>query len=338
MKILVPIEDPLFAAVVVQFIHRHKWPENTELHLVHVLEPFLLERSRSAAFSRLLSQSESYVVNNARLMLESVENEIRKGSSLNISFELRSGAVLPEILAVARQQKVDLIVAGSHGRSGFNRFLLGSVSLALVADAPCPVLLVKPAEETIRLWEEVAPSALAESNISQFMQGPNTEEPAEKILVCVDDKEMSNRLSSFLVKHKWAHSAHFKLLSVVQPLRLANLMSAADLHMMQSEMLQSKKELLGVLALKLCENGTSVEAEVIEGDPKAAILQTAANWQADLIVMGAGGFGTEYKDKKRIGSVALAIMSKAACSVLFLQDCHNHEMNRYMSATAASLA
>ena len=47
------------------------------------------------------------------------------------------------ILEVARREAVELIVVGSHGKSGFERFLLGSVSSRVVDHAPCDVLVVK---------------------------------------------------------------------------------------------------------------------------------------------------------------------------------------------------
>ncbi|MBI6545532.1 MAG: universal stress protein [Cyanobacteria bacterium NC_groundwater_1444_Ag_S-0.65um_54_12] len=67
---------------------------------------------------------------------------------------LQSGGILPqtvllkgdpatEILEYAQQQRPDLIVVGSHGRKGFQRLLLGSVSGKVVNDASCPVLIVK---------------------------------------------------------------------------------------------------------------------------------------------------------------------------------------------------
>ncbi len=48
-----------------------------------------------------------------------------------------------EILELVRNESVDLVVVGSHGRTGFKKFLLGSVSARIVNEAPCPVLVIK---------------------------------------------------------------------------------------------------------------------------------------------------------------------------------------------------
>lgn len=47
------------------------------------------------------------------------------------------------IRAVAQEERVNLIVMGSHGRTGLQRFILGSVSERVLADAPCSVLIAR---------------------------------------------------------------------------------------------------------------------------------------------------------------------------------------------------
>jgi nucleotide-binding universal stress UspA family protein len=56
---------------------------------------------------------------------------------------LRSGVPHQEIVALARDERADLIVIGTHGRGGINRALLGSVADRVVRLAPCPVLTVR---------------------------------------------------------------------------------------------------------------------------------------------------------------------------------------------------
>jgi nucleotide-binding universal stress UspA family protein len=48
------------------------------------------------------------------------------------------------ILEVAEAEHVDLIVMATHGRSGFNHFMMGSVAERVVRLAPCPVLTIRP--------------------------------------------------------------------------------------------------------------------------------------------------------------------------------------------------
>lgn len=56
---------------------------------------------------------------------------------------VREGAAYQAIVALAREEKTDLIVMGSHGRTGLNRLLMGSVTERVIGHAACPVLVVK---------------------------------------------------------------------------------------------------------------------------------------------------------------------------------------------------
>jgi nucleotide-binding universal stress UspA family protein len=59
---------------------------------------------------------------------------------------LREGKPADQILAAAREWDADVIVIGTHGRSGISRLVLGSTAEAVVRHAPCPVLVIKPHE------------------------------------------------------------------------------------------------------------------------------------------------------------------------------------------------
>lgn len=66
------------------------------------------------------------------------------GRDVSISVVGRSGEPAEEIIRYAAAHSIDLIVMGTHGRTGFSRVLLGSVVERVLRDAPCPVLVVPP--------------------------------------------------------------------------------------------------------------------------------------------------------------------------------------------------
>jgi nucleotide-binding universal stress UspA family protein len=79
---------------------------------------------------------------------------------VNLKSELLVGDPVKEILRMARERDCDLIVLGTHGRTGLFRLLMGSVAEEILRKAPCPVLaakapapVAKPAETP---WEEAA--------------------------------------------------------------------------------------------------------------------------------------------------------------------------------------
>lgn len=72
--------------------------------------------------------------------------KIRKslsGKSIEVKTLIRQGDPAEKILETAQKMKADLIVAGSHGRHGTKKFLLGSISSKIVDYSRCPVLVVK---------------------------------------------------------------------------------------------------------------------------------------------------------------------------------------------------
>jgi len=64
-------------------------------------------------------------------------------SRTEIEHRLERGNASPKILAVAQALPCDLIVMGTHGRTGLGRLLMGSVAEEVLRNAPCPVLTVK---------------------------------------------------------------------------------------------------------------------------------------------------------------------------------------------------
>ena len=64
------------------------------------------------------------------------------GVSLSVHV-LETKTISKQIVDFANSKKINLIVIGSHGQTGFNRFLLGSVSNAVSQSAKCPVLIIK---------------------------------------------------------------------------------------------------------------------------------------------------------------------------------------------------
>jgi nucleotide-binding universal stress UspA family protein len=60
-----------------------------------------------------------------------------------VAYRIEDGDPAAEILRVAREIGCDLIVMGTHGRTGLGRLLLGSVAERVLREAPCPVVTVK---------------------------------------------------------------------------------------------------------------------------------------------------------------------------------------------------
>ena len=73
--------------------------------------------------------------------------ECEECAGLEVEEVIVHGEAASEIVRVAKDKAVDLIVVSSHGRTGLGRILFGSTAEAIVRHAPCPVLVVKPSQE-----------------------------------------------------------------------------------------------------------------------------------------------------------------------------------------------
>ena len=77
-------------------------------------------------------------------------------SRFSVTIEARIGAVAGHIEDFAREQKIDLIVMGTHGRRGLAHLFLGSVAEQMVRGAPCPVLTTHAEAHTKAASETMA--------------------------------------------------------------------------------------------------------------------------------------------------------------------------------------
>ncbi|PHR99765.1 MAG: universal stress protein UspA [Blastopirellula sp.] len=80
--------------------------------------------------------------------LQKLLHEIKPtDESVSCQYELVTGDPAQAIIRMATDEKVDLIVMGTHGRTGFLHLLIGSTAEAIVRRAPCPVLTYKEPHE-----------------------------------------------------------------------------------------------------------------------------------------------------------------------------------------------
>lgn len=147
MKILLAIDDSKFSRAAAKFIRAFA-PPRSQIRVLHVLEPpsALIERGMSAsndALRTIWRQQEQ-----AAQTLTTETAALFRPRKLAVKPLVVQGDPRSRIVDVAAEWKADLIVVGSHGRKGLERFLMGSVSDAVVHHAPCSVTVVRPGRRT----------------------------------------------------------------------------------------------------------------------------------------------------------------------------------------------
>ena len=77
---------------------------------------------------------------------------VARAAGLTAKGLLVTGSAAPAIAETAATEHADLLVIGTHGRTGINRLLIGSIAERVIRIAPCPVLTIKPrpAAEEVR--------------------------------------------------------------------------------------------------------------------------------------------------------------------------------------------
>jgi nucleotide-binding universal stress UspA family protein len=145
MKILVAIDDSAGSRAVVKEVAQRPWPTGStvivfsvyEMSLGPMADPWLVphdeERIRQAARKQ------------AQDLVETAAGKIdaRTKSELKITTKIMEGRPARAILDQAERAKIDLILVGSHGHTGWERLILGSIAHAVALHAPCSVEIVR---------------------------------------------------------------------------------------------------------------------------------------------------------------------------------------------------
>lgn len=208
-------------------------------------------------------------------------------------FRVLAGPVVGTILDLADETNTDLIVLGTHGRTGFERFVLGSVTEKVVRKAPCPVLTVS------RHAEDVP----ANAHFSRILCG-------------VDFSDASRHAVNYGLSLAEAAGGRVTLLHVVEPLPSGSLSKYPqfDVVRYRCSLMQDAREELERLVPADVRSVRRPDTRVACGKPYREILRTASEERSDLVVLGVHGQGAI--DRMLFGSTTQAVVRQAACPVL----------------------
>jgi nucleotide-binding universal stress UspA family protein len=143
MRIILAVDDSPCSKAAVEFVRRTQWQKDTRVVVVTAVPTPLPALSLVDAGGHLLdAEMLEASRRGAREMMTRIQQELRD-LELPIQTEVALGDPREVILRVAEEQSADLIVVGSHGRSGIPKLLMGSVASHVVTHATCNVLVVK---------------------------------------------------------------------------------------------------------------------------------------------------------------------------------------------------
>ena len=217
----------------------------------------------------------------------------------SIPFEIvvREGNPVDEIVGQVEELPADLLVLGTHGRSGFERLFLGSVTEKVVRKVACPTLTVPPHDQV-----------------------PAEPVSFKKILCPVDFSPTSTRALEYAVSLAKESDARLMVLHVlesyVDAVKLSEV-SQFTLPEFERHRRTDAAERLRAMIPANAREWCTPEELVITGKPHREIVSVAADTDADLIVMGVHGRGAV--DLMVFGSATNEVLRAASCPVLTLR-------------------
>jgi len=276
-----PSESALpFAASIAR---RH----GSNVFALHVLtpEPYLYTTYLTPASAGIVREAEE---ERAKAEMQKTESQL---SGVRHEVAMRWG---PDVWAAAeqaiRQQKSDLIVLGTHGRTGAEKFLMGSVAEEIFRRSPVPVLTI-------------GPRVRAAHNGAIF----------HRVLFATDFTPESVAARPYAMSFAQENQAHLLLLFVMRRPKEQGGPARDEFELSVAEAIHRLYDVV--------PEGTKLtyapEVAVEYGDPADRILSAAAKFGADLIVMGvrdAGGRMSAATHLER--TTAHKVVTRATCPVL----------------------
>lgn len=208
------------------------------------------------------------------------------------------------VSAIATERHAELIVVGTHGHTGIQRFLLGSVATAVLRHAPCDVLVCRGAATPSPFLRplvatDFSPAALRALRNASKLAAPNA--PIE-------------------VLHAWQLPAGSWGATLLGQARF-------PWSTVRDAVLKSAKAQADKLAAGNPDLGHPLHVELVQGPPASVITHAAERGGHDLIAIGTHG----HRGFRRLllGSVAESVIRHAPCSVLVAHGEHAGDTSKF---------
>lgn len=232
---------------------------------------------------------EGLMVRNALSSLRQVAKE-RIDELTPVHSEVRVGNCQQEICAAAQLHEADLIVMGTHGRTGLKHFVLGSTAERVVRYAPCSVLVVRGMDTTTGVAKP------------------------DRILVPVDFSRNSKLALHSAIVLARRFNATLLIVHVVPDHYPVGDYDYFDYATLEGELRESAEKQLAVISKRVHELGVAAVTYVLHGQPANQIVAAVKQFKGDLVVISTHGrTGIQHAV---VGSTTERVVRHASCPVL----------------------
>ncbi|HEX8289170.1 MAG TPA: universal stress protein [Pyrinomonadaceae bacterium] len=253
MKVLIGYDGSESAVAALEELKRAGLPDKTKVLVVTVSEllmpslditalPSAAKSSRrvTTTLAQLQNQA-AQTLNRAKKVSDKAAAKIKSNfPDWDVETEIMSGEPASALLEKSQDWAADLIIVGSQNRSAIGRFLIGSISRAVVTDANCSVRVARPAEI------------------------PVSEDAPQRTVAGIDDSDRCGAIVEAIAARNWSKESVAMLVTAISAIERNGVQPIKQLIDAQ-EIQQSAKE-------KLLGTGLKVLTRIKEGDPKSVLL------------------------------------------------------------------
>jgi nucleotide-binding universal stress UspA family protein len=285
-KILCPVDFSEFSESVLAYAAAFAKLFGSEVTVLHVFAT-AVPPAGSATYPAWLLQvpeARKSIADELHLLLAPLSS-----TGVTLRTQIAEGNTAAEIVRHAADHDVDLVVMGTHGRSGFDRLTLGSVAEKVLRKAPCPVLTIPHG------------AARAATDVS-----------VRRILCPTDSSTCSEHAMDFALSLADRADAAVTALHVVETIETRPELSRTMTELQKRRCDTELRFLEEINAARA--GGTGITNAVTLGRPYLEILRMVEERAIDLIVMGVRGRGAV--DMALFGSTTNHVVRRAACPVV----------------------
>jgi nucleotide-binding universal stress UspA family protein len=297
MKILIGYDGTEGSDLALDDLRRAGLPREAEALVVSVAEPsFVL--SGPGSLEVIIARDSIIGAEKARTLAEKAAGRIRSDfPDWRVEEAVVPGSPSESLIVKADEWGADLIVVGSHGHTILGRFFLGSVSQSVVAHARCSARVARllPHNQT----------ADPDSPV-RIVIGVDGSPGAEAAIRAVASRRWPQGSEACVVNGLWAIPPVSDEMEMHEHIA----MQAAE-WVAREKPVAEERVGAAVEQLKAADLATTAIIKVEE--PKRLLLSEAERWDADCVFVGARGLSR--LERLLLGSVSMAVVTRAHCSV-----------------------
>jgi nucleotide-binding universal stress UspA family protein len=277
MRLLLAIDSAAASDILVSHARKRQWPEGAGAEVLCVLEPFYIVHAPDLGIE----------IEQAAQELVRTTAEKLRSCGLDTDCKVLQGDPKDVIVDRAAEIDADFVWLAAH-RSADGQFLAGGTMRAVLRVSPCSVAIIRASEAQLT-----------------------------KVLLATDGSDHAKAAAQSIAARPWPAKTEVKVLSVVE-LAVSLFQPPfprSAMEEIRTTAMQHAQDAIGTASKILAGSGVqlSEDVSVLVDSPKSIILDEAAGWGADLIVVGS--HGRRGVSRFLLGSVSESIAMHANCSV-----------------------